>query len=84
MPVTTGSNPQPSPVRAEQGPKACPYPSVAHALHREFSATVPWQTIVRVVAETARRFEDADYTTFVPTLVHRFARERLQATVRRG
>lgn len=50
------------------------------ALAREFTGVFSRETIAALVADTAHRFDDATYTAFVPTLVHRFARERLQAT----
>lgn len=54
----------------------------ADSLAEEFAGVFSRETVARVVKDTAQRFGDARVTSFLPTLIHRFARERLRATAR--
>jgi arsenate reductase (thioredoxin) len=51
----------------------------AHELHEEFAGIFSEETIARYIAESSDLLSNARITSFVPLLVHRFARERLQA-----
>lgn len=53
--------------------------SIINVLSREFAGTFSRDTVARVVEDTAARWRDAAITVFVPTLIHRFTRERLRA-----
>jgi protein-tyrosine-phosphatase len=49
------------------------------ALGEEFRGIFSPQTIERFVDDSLARFSDARFDKYIPVLVHRFARERLQA-----
>jgi arsenate reductase len=51
----------------------------ASELHDEFAGIFSEETIARYIAESSDLLSGARVTAFVPLLVHRFARERLQA-----
>ncbi len=51
----------------------------ADALQSEFAGTFSRETIARYVAESVDLLDDSTINAFVPVLVHRFARERLEA-----
>src|SRR5215212_9324309 len=55
---------------------------LGHALNslcQEFSGTFSRETIERYVVESLEKLSGARFTSFVPLLTHRFARERLRA-----
>jgi arsenate reductase len=51
----------------------------ADELHEEFAGIFSTETIARYIEESSDLLSNARITAFVPLLVHRFARERLQA-----
>ena len=51
----------------------------ADALHEEFAGIFSTETIARYIEESTDLLQGATISTYVPLLVHRFARERLQA-----
>ena len=51
----------------------------AEELHEEFAGIFSTETIARYIAESTNLLSEARISTYVPLLVHRFARERLQA-----
>jgi protein-tyrosine-phosphatase len=51
----------------------------AHELHEEFAGVFSEETIARYIEESSDLLSGARISTYVPLLVHRFARERLQA-----
>ncbi len=51
----------------------------AEELHEEFAGIFSTETISRYIAESTNLLSEARISTYVPLLVHRFARERLQA-----
>jgi arsenate reductase len=51
----------------------------ADELHGEFAGIFSTETIARYIEESSDLLSNARITAFVPLLVHRFARERLQA-----
>ncbi len=51
----------------------------ADELHEEFAGVFSAETIARYVEESSELLSGARISTYVPLLVHRFARERLQA-----
>jgi arsenate reductase (thioredoxin) len=60
---------------------------IAHAageLHDEFAGIFSTETIARYIEESSDLLKGARISTFVPLLVHRFARERLQALAQAG
>jgi protein-tyrosine-phosphatase len=62
-------------------------PQIAHAageLHDEFAGIFSTETIARYIEESSDLLKGARISTFVPLLVHRFARERLQALAQAG
>ncbi len=50
------------------------------ALAREFTGVLSGETIAVLVTDAAHRYDNAVYTAFIPTLVHRSPRGRLLAT----
>ena len=53
---------------------------VAAQLHRDFDPINGAETVERVLDEVAARFADARVRTFLPLLVHRYARSELRST----
>jgi arsenate reductase len=53
--------------------------SAAAELHEEFAGVFSQETIARYIEESTDLLSSARVTAFVPLLIHRFARERLQA-----
>ena len=53
--------------------------NAAAELHDEFAGVVSQETIARYIEESTDLLSTARITAFVPLLIHRFARERLQA-----
>jgi arsenate reductase (thioredoxin) len=53
--------------------------NAAEALQEEFAGVFSRETIARYIAESADQLGQSKITLFVPILVERFARERLQA-----
>ena len=51
----------------------------ARELHEDFAGTFSTETIARYIEESTDLLSGARISTYVPLLVHRFARERLQA-----
>ena len=51
----------------------------AHELHEDFAGIFSTETIARYIEESTDLLSGARISTYVPLLVHRFARERLQA-----
>ena len=51
----------------------------AEELHQEFAGIFSTETIARYIEESSDLLSGAKISTYVPLLVHRFARERLQA-----
>jgi arsenate reductase (thioredoxin) len=51
----------------------------AEELHEEFAGIFSTETIARYIEESSDLLSGARISTYVPLLVHRFARERLQA-----
>ena len=51
----------------------------AEELHEEFAGIFSSETIARYIEESSDLLSGARISTYVPLLVHRFARERLQA-----
>jgi len=51
----------------------------AEELHEEFAGVFSSETIARYIEESSDLLSGARISTYVPLLVHRFARERLQA-----
>jgi arsenate reductase (thioredoxin) len=51
----------------------------AEELHNEFAGIFSTETIARYIEESSDLLSGAKISTYVPLLVHRFARERLQA-----
>jgi protein-tyrosine-phosphatase len=56
----------------------------AEELHDEFAGIFSTETIARYIEESSDLLKGARISTFVPLLVHRFARERLQALAQAG
>lgn len=54
------------------------FDSIVDVLSREFAGTFSRGTVARVVDDAGARWRDAPIKVFVPTLIHRFARDRLQ------
>lgn len=54
---------------------------IEHACH-DFAGRVSHEHILEVAREVAARFRDARVTSYVPVLVGRFTRERLQQELR--
>ena len=52
---------------------------IAAQLHRDFDGPIGSEVVDRVLDEVAARFVDARVRTFLPLLVHRYARSDLQA-----
>jgi hypothetical protein len=52
---------------------------VAEQLHRDFDPITGAETVDRVLDEVAARFADARVRTFLPLLVHRYARSDLRS-----
>jgi hypothetical protein len=52
---------------------------VAAQLHRDFDPITGAETVDRVVDDVAARFADARVRTFIPLLVHRYARSDLRS-----
>lgn len=53
--------------------------NAAGELHEEFAGVFSAETIARYIEESSDLLSGARISTYVPLLVHRFARERLQA-----
>ena len=53
--------------------------NAAAELHEEFAGVFSRETIARYIEESTDMLSSARITAFVPLLIHRFARERLQA-----
>ena len=53
--------------------------NAAGELHEEFAGVFSAETIARYIEESSDLLSNARISTYVPPLVHRFARERLQA-----
>lgn len=51
----------------------------AEELHEEFAGVFSSETIARYIGESSELLSGARISTYVPLLVHRFARERLRA-----
>src|SRR6266702_1829049 len=51
----------------------------AEELHEEFAGTFSTETIARYIEESSDLLSGARISTYLPLLVHRFARERLRA-----
>jgi protein-tyrosine-phosphatase len=51
----------------------------AEELHEEFAGIFSTETIARYIEESTDLLSGAQFSTYVPLLVHRFARERLRA-----
>ena len=51
----------------------------AQELHEDFAGIFSTETIARYIEESTNLLSGARISTYVPLLVHRFARERLQA-----
>jgi arsenate reductase (thioredoxin) len=56
--------------------------SAAEELHEEFAGIFSSETIARYIEESSDLLSGARISTYVPLLVHRFARERLHALAR--
>ena len=57
---------------------------VADQLHRDFDDLIGPERVDRVLDEVAARFVDARVRTFLPLLVHRYARSDLRAASGNG
>jgi arsenate reductase len=53
--------------------------TAAHELHDEFAGIFSQETIARYIEESTDLLSGARISTYIPLLVHRFARERLHA-----
>jgi arsenate reductase len=53
--------------------------TAAHELHEEFAGIFSEETIARYIEESTDLLSGARISTYIPLLVHRFARERLHA-----
>ena len=53
--------------------------NAAAELHDEFAGVFSQETIARYIEESTDLLSTARITAFVPLLIHRFSRERLQA-----
>jgi protein-tyrosine-phosphatase len=53
--------------------------NAAAELHEEFAGVFSQETIARYIEESTDMLSSARITAFVPLLIHRFSRERLQA-----
>jgi hypothetical protein len=72
--------PNPSTGAAEIAVREDGLADLSEKIWRELSEQVPRDQIDHLVFEAAAQFEDATVTTFVPLLIQRQVRERLQAT----
>ncbi|GAA1240698.1 three-helix bundle dimerization domain-containing protein [Oryzihumus leptocrescens] len=57
---------------------------IAAQLHRDFDDLIGAEVVDRVLDEVAARFVDARVRTFLPLLVHRYARSDLRAVSKSG
>lgn len=58
--------------------------SIVAVLSPEFAGIFSRDTVAQAVEETAARWRQAPITVFVPTLIHRFTKERLRAVALGG
>lgn len=68
--------PHPSPT------ECCPYPEMVESLAIEFDKRFPTTVIEELVANAARRFDDAPVRTFLEILTYRAARDDLATRAR--
>lgn len=79
--MTQSPTPLTSPVRHGLHPELR---EVAAQLHRDFDDVIGAEEVDRVLDEVAARFVDARVRTFLPLLVHRYAKSDLRASSRGG